>query len=552
LTVVWVRTLDGQVYSVEDPSVLDAAKIAVGVIDAARLPALPYDAAGAAAAVTTTTLGAATTGSVTAAIVTAGANADTAIATQAATDSSAYARRDLFVNVLGEGVMGDCNGTAGNGTDDTAAINAAITANPGKTLLFPAGRTYRIRADLSGGTNHGGGIVLNQPGTVLWAYGATFVMDTSTYANYQMVDVAAADCAVFGGKFVGDVVAHTGTVGEFGCGLNIAIGADRFKARDVYVTKCWGDGFTVWQRPVDVSLTDCTADDNRRNGLSVIDAVRPRIIGGAYINSGLTKFTAPGEGIDIEPDAATTEDVIDALVSGVMLSGNKGAGFNASGNTRTCTALVVGCKATGNTTYGYRSNGSAVVTYSACEAKGNGGVGFYTAALTVIGSTFNACTAIGNQYGFQDLGTRSIFSACVAVDNLNCGLRVEGTDPIISDFLAIGNANGGALDTVQIHLLSPNTTMTACVSRAGSNAVKPSYGFVVYSTATGTRLFGCDASGAFVSGAFLDQTTGNVVTLPKPGTAKAAAITTPTSDTVGTKAAIDAIRAALIANGITA
>lgn len=60
------------------------------------------------------------------------------------------------INVLDYGAKGDSNGTPGNGTDDTAAIQAAVTAagDAGKIVFLPVG-TYRITApiDFTGDTN---------------------------------------------------------------------------------------------------------------------------------------------------------------------------------------------------------------------------------------------------------------------------------------------------------------------------------------------------------------------------------------------------------------
>jgi hypothetical protein len=60
------------------------------------------------------------------------------------------------INVLDYGAVGDSNGTPGNGTDDTAAIQAAVTAasDTGKIVFIPVG-TYRITApiDFTGDTN---------------------------------------------------------------------------------------------------------------------------------------------------------------------------------------------------------------------------------------------------------------------------------------------------------------------------------------------------------------------------------------------------------------
>ena len=455
-----------------------------------------------------------------------------------------------FMNVLSVGVVG--NGT----TDDTAAINAAITANPGKVLLFPSGKTYRIITGQGGDNDHSGGIKLNQAGTTLWCYGATFVMDTSTFQHYQMVDVTAADCAVYGGKFVGDVVAHTGTAGEWGYGIAIGAGADRFKAQDVYAKYCWGDGFFIWERPSDVSLTNCIADNNRRQGLSIIDAIRPRVVGGAYINTGVAKYTGPAGGIDIEPDPGSPRDVIDAIISGVLLAGNLGPGLRTSSNTRTVTATITGCRAVGNGNSAEAAfdtvGANNLTTFTACEAINNTKYGFLVAS-DVTGTKLNGCTVqLNAHYGIIDNGTDTVITGCVVENNAGSGMFLGGASTTMSGVMFKGNCSTGAAGNVQVDIYGTNATLAGVTSLAGTNVTKPNYGFAVRSGATGARLLGCDATGAFASGPFIDQTAGTTaVTLPKPGTARAGAISTPTSDTVGTKAAIDAIRAALIANGIT-
>ncbi len=306
-----------------------------------------------------------------------------------------------FVSVLSYGAVGNSNGTAGNGTDDTAAINAAITANPGKVIQFPAGHTYRIITGQSGDADHSGGIKLNQPGTTLFCYGATFVMDISPYQHYQMVDVTAADCAVLGGRFIGDLVAHTGSAGEWGYGISIGAGAHRFTAENVYAKYCWGDGFFIWEYPSDVSLVNCIADNNRRQGLSIIDALRPRVAGGAYINTGMTKYTGPGAGIDIEPDAGSGRNVRDALISGVTASGNGGAGIMTAGQTgAVITATITACLTAGNG-IGHGLPGLWVVGVGntteliSCVASNNEAGGIIVAA-DAVGTHVTACHARGN------------------------------------------------------------------------------------------------------------------------------------------------------------
>lgn len=476
--------------------------------------------------------------------------------------SGTYARDNVFVNVLTAGVAGD--GT----TDDTAAINAAIAANPGKVLLFPAGRTYQIRADLGGGADHGGGITLNKAGTVLWLYGATIRMNATSVTNYQMIDVTAPDCSVLGGKLIGDVVSHVGTSGEWGYGISVGGGGDRFAARDVYATKCWGDGFFVWERPSDVSFTNCTSDDNRRQGMSIIDAIRPRVTGGAFINTGKTKYTSPGDGIDLEPDAGTTRDVIDAVITGVTLAGNKGTGLETSSNGRTITAVITGCRATGNgvgsAVSGFVANGIGNrTTFNACESTGNTSSGFSvggdmpTAKTKLIG-----CSAqLNARNGISDYAAGTQITGGAVEDNGWAGLYLGSTSnqAAVLGLSAMGNCTTGATN-VQVDISSTNASLNGVKSICGTNPTKPAYGFVVRAGATNARLVGCDASGAFGSGNFIDQTAGaTAVTLPVPGALKSAAISTPAAPgaaysqatEASMKAAVDAIRTALKNHGIT-
>lgn len=72
-----------------------------------------------------------------------------------------------FVSVKDFGVGG------GGVTDDTAAIQACLTASAGKTVLFPSGHTYKM---LSG---------VNVPAdTLLWAFGAKFDCSSSHFTAF--------------------------------------------------------------------------------------------------------------------------------------------------------------------------------------------------------------------------------------------------------------------------------------------------------------------------------------------------------------------------------
>jgi len=268
--------------------------------------------------------------------------------------AATYEPKDsILINVRNHGVTGD------GVTDDTAAINAVSTAKPGKTIWFPAG-TYMVDASTTGT-----GIALNQPNTHLMLDpGATIKVITNSATSYAAIAVSAADCSIVGGTILGDGPAHTGTRGEWGHLISVVAGGDRLHVIGTTVKNAWGDGIAVTGGVADVSLIDVVADDNRRQGLSVIGAVRPRILGGVYKNTGLTKYTAPGSGIDIEPNPSSGINVTDATVTGVTLYNNKGAGLQIVRATgQTTTATVTNCHSVGNgaggTASGFRFAGAA-------------------------------------------------------------------------------------------------------------------------------------------------------------------------------------------------
>jgi hypothetical protein len=91
----------------------------------------------------------------------------------------------------------------------------------------------------------------------------------------------------------------------------------------------WADGFYVGDAS-DVKFCGVTADDNRRQGLSVIEVDGLLVLNSVFKN---TSGTRPGAGIDFEPDHRdqTITDVriedskfIDNAGSGILIAGKKG------------------------------------------------------------------------------------------------------------------------------------------------------------------------------------------------------------------------------------
>ena len=195
--------------------------------------------------------------------------------------------------------------------DDTKELQALIDQCPtGGTVSIPAG-TYMI--DALKHLNLKSNMILRMDsGTVLKAI-------TNNMGNYEIIKIAGIhNVTVVGGTLLGERATHTGSGGEWGFGIGI------FSARDVLIdgvtaNDCWGDGFYIGGtgvQSVNVTLANVIADNNRRQGLSIVWADSVIVRNSIFKN---TRGTPPQAGIDIEPDAGMS-------VSNVKIINNEFSG----------------------------------------------------------------------------------------------------------------------------------------------------------------------------------------------------------------------------------
>ncbi|WP_299082784.1 hypothetical protein [uncultured Paraglaciecola sp.] len=134
------------------------------------------------------------------------------------------------------------------------------------------------------------------------------------------------------GEVIGDINTHTDTGGEYGFGYLM------FPAFDFVLSNCkasnfWGDGFYVSGDEAPITGYPSTggvifngiADNNRRQGLSIVSWVGGNVIGGVYKNTGRTLSTAPSYGIDIEPNPKNCS--IDVTLINVKTENNLNGGI---------------------------------------------------------------------------------------------------------------------------------------------------------------------------------------------------------------------------------
>ncbi len=222
----------------------------------------------------------------------------------------------LVVNVKSKGAKGDGQ------TDDTAAIQAAIdeVAGTGGTVLVPNG-TYMV--DAAGKSR----LALKSDMTLSLSKDATLKAIPNDSGKYSILTISAAsNVTVTGGTLEGDRQEHKGKSGAWGFGIHIGRDASHITISGVTAKKMWGDGFYI-QGATDVKLCSVVADNNRRQGLSIIDAEGLVVTHSVFRN---TRGTRPGAGIDFEPDGAD-QKVSDVRIEGSQFLDNEGPGILIAG-----------------------------------------------------------------------------------------------------------------------------------------------------------------------------------------------------------------------------
>jgi hypothetical protein len=419
-------------------------------------------------------------------------------------------------------------GAVGDGvTDDTNAINAAIQANPGRTIYFPS-KTYLIDAAANVGQRSSmAGLKLNLPGTkLLLDAGAVLQVATTAAGRYSVVEVSAADCVIEGGHFRGDLDTHLGSTDEHGYGILVNSGADRCVISNVRASKMWGDGIMVGDGdsyvdgnvPTDVRILNVVCTDNRRQGLSVVGSRRLRVIGGTFAQTGTTVYTAPGAGIDFEPSPDGLQDNFNFEVIGATAHNNVGRGFVTQGNGRTNSGRFLGCTARSNDGEGFAIVSSTDrVELNSCSAISNTLEGFLLVS-TSVNSELKACTADLNLgQGFKDDGTGNQMTACHAKNNAKAGFYV-GASAVGTRLVACstaGNCTSGGFWVREYELYAVGTHLSGCHATVGTNATKPTTGFQIRTGATTVTLVGCSASGTWSAAAFAGQA--DTIANPVPG-----------------------------------
>lgn len=205
-------------------------------------------------------------------------------------------------------------GMVGDGTTDntTAFRNMCLIA--GQSLLIKRGTYETSYFTLPENTT-----LFLEPGTIIRDTGALG-------SSERFLNITNDNIHIIGwGAEITMVRADYGS-GEQRHGVFI-YGAQNVLIEGLASNDCGGDGFYVGGANGDpatnVILRNCSGDNNRRQGLSVVNARHFRDYDGQWTN---TTGTAPSAGIDIEPNG-TTDVMEDVKIIRPRCTGNDGPGI---------------------------------------------------------------------------------------------------------------------------------------------------------------------------------------------------------------------------------
>ena len=109
-------------------------------------------------------------------------------------------------------------------------------------------------------------------------------------------------------------------------GIRIDNGAKRVTISGVTSRKMWGDGFYV-EGAKDTKFCGVIADNNRRQGLSIVEADGVLVTDSVFRN---TRGTRPSAGIDLEPDHAE-QKIVNVRIQNSKFIDNAGPGIEIAG-----------------------------------------------------------------------------------------------------------------------------------------------------------------------------------------------------------------------------
>jgi len=153
------------------------------------------------------------------------------------------------------------------------------------------------------------GIHVNNGTTVIFQERSLLKMEPSKKIGYEVIAISHVhNVNLYFPKIKGDRAEHIGTKGEWGFGIGV-ISSKNIRILQPEISDCWGDGIYINNMGSDrnnalpdsndIFVDGARIDNNRRNGISIIDG-NSIIIKNSIVSN--TNGTLPMSGIDVEPN----------------------------------------------------------------------------------------------------------------------------------------------------------------------------------------------------------------------------------------------------------
>ena len=161
------------------------------------------------------------------------------------------------------------------------------------------------------------------------------------YGAAPVSDVEIANCWLVGERYTHIYSGLGSGTDEHFYGIALS-GVNNVNIRATYVSDCTGDGICITSlgsAPSNITLCDVISTGNRRQGMSITAGSSISIYDSEF---SYTAGTAPGDGIDIEPQG--TDSVSDVIIENCVIRGNAGNGIEVNASLGSVTGVnVVNC-----------------------------------------------------------------------------------------------------------------------------------------------------------------------------------------------------------------
>lgn len=172
------------------------------------------------------------------------------------------------------------------------------------------------------------------PSNVYWHNNSTLKLKACDYEKYSLVLLnKVSNVTIDGGEFIGDMIEHKGTKGEWGHGIKCG-GSSNVVLKNLSCKYFFGDGIDFIEgldennRPTilcqNIIVDNVKSSYNRRQGLSIEAAKDVTILNSEFSYTGVIKKIEPAAGIDIEPWDNNEKKIDNILIENCNLSNNKG------------------------------------------------------------------------------------------------------------------------------------------------------------------------------------------------------------------------------------